>query len=1760
MAKAKNTFLKSKMNKDLDARILDKNEYRDAVNVQVNKSEGDEVGSLENVLGNTKAADVGDHTGASGLNCIGQIVDDSTGIAYLFYTNHNGNINYYNPSAKHFIIAFDSNTNTLTTLVEGAFLNFSTKHPIYGVNVLENLLFWTDNRNQPRKINIQKASTISGYYTTEDQISVAKYNPHKSIELFSESELSSGDYESTMKDVSSFYLPNGGKGIIKNNVTAGDTQVNLSTLEGDIVVPGPYGTTGATVSYTTATNPPSIVEVAGVTVSSFTYNDSTDAWEVTVTGGTLPDLNDITQSIVFNANPYYNKDYAGDPTYLQDKFVRFGYRFKFDDDEYSLFSTFTQSTFIPKQDGYFMYVKKDEADNVQDVNDQDAAYRSSIVSFMENKVDNIELRIPLPFDNYELQDKLKVKSLEILYKESDEPSVKVVDSIDIDTIFNAAATCQAAAATTTTTLTVDNVQGGINIGDRITGFGILGTSVVTVDNYVPDNPDENPSTSGTITLSSAQTIAEDTVLTIGETDYYIYNYESKKPFKTLPERDLIRVYDKIPVRAFAQEVSGNRVIYGNFQNKHTAPDHLNYNVAITEKSEFSLNEVTVDADAIPSGSTTITFTNYTPKAGSTIEIGYIVICPGIPEGTLVTSVTAGGGNTGTITIDNATTANIDLGQVIIIEPGGDTKNTSSVIEYPNHSVKTNRNYQVGVILSDRYGRQSGVILSDNKDLITIGGNKFIGSTVYSPYIDSNVQPDEWRGNSIKMLFNETIATEKNLSIGLPGVYNGDPTSSDYNPLGWYTFKVVVKQTEQEYYNVYLPGIMAAYPNDTSLEVGKTSHIALISDNINKVPRDLNEVGPDQDQFRSSVKLYGRVENSDVEVSETLGNIGDSNLQYYPGRTFDFASTVATNIDLFDYNPQDPPAPNYFPQFYSVESNPYIARINTAKKIGQVADVNFTAVTAIIAVTATTDTLQLTSVSGESADIEIGDKVVGPGFPDDLVVSGSGFTSGNAAGQNWKVAGTGFTGTTVEFYNDVVGGNPPGSAAIVAGQTMDTQAGVPEGTVVLSVDTNGGPPNNTIVELNNIVQLSGGTLVDFTEPSELVVSTAVPVTLGDSINVYSAAAPGIQYLAVYETEPVQSLLDIFWETSTTGFIKDINDVIINENDGGSGAAGLSNWNDNPFNESLRSGEDCLQAPIYLVDNFGAAIPSGDIDVPLALDSVVDDNGINVQTEYVFDPYPFPGPTVQQPVFSFEETSSGSYEYMLKTADGFASFIYYGADEGARNFTLTFSAVVNDLPITITQNLSLGNTQPHIPTSSGNTSDVKVLNDQTSVTEIKVYTGSDDIGNGWDVTTTNTSYPLPAGLQTTGSNFTPPEDPVLEFGVVNAVNNSNTFVTYNWASGIINVDDLLYRATGNNVGNVPSGTYIESIQVDTPIAGQTTFTVSKNITVPAYTSNPSAKLTFGSPGTLEVDQAVTVGEDQILNVANTSELWDDCPLAPFYPGGTNVRYIGELKAVNGAGWRSSDLLGNSKKSEDLTFTKISEVRGAGTPGEATTNYFALENPGYSFLGASAKIDLVNTGYQDANMPSDVYTITYEVSDPGDTVQCQAIVNTGIVICKIQEWTLNGVYSGSGVPYTGKFIFVQVCDPNGALPPFGTGINGWYCWIDGNQDSGDFPSWNNLISSNGSNNIIINPTSDGTGYANMSTTGWTAKFTFLQDQNNPVPGGYTFYGLLTHIANNSAITGGDLIGGGGPDRYQWTLTAGTDTNTPLVPSTSNYAFSIV
>ncbi len=59
MAEIKNSFLQSKMNKDLDDRLIPNGEYRDAQNISVGKSEADDIGALETILGNELSTNFG---------------------------------------------------------------------------------------------------------------------------------------------------------------------------------------------------------------------------------------------------------------------------------------------------------------------------------------------------------------------------------------------------------------------------------------------------------------------------------------------------------------------------------------------------------------------------------------------------------------------------------------------------------------------------------------------------------------------------------------------------------------------------------------------------------------------------------------------------------------------------------------------------------------------------------------------------------------------------------------------------------------------------------------------------------------------------------------------------------------------------------------------------------------------------------------------------------------------------------------------------------------------------------------------------------------------------------------------------------------------------------------------------------------------------------------------------------------------------------------------------------------------------------------------------------------------------------------------------------------------------------------------------------------------------------------------------------------------------------------------------------------------
>ena len=115
---------------------------------------------------------------------------------------------------------------------------------------------------------------------------------------------------------------------------------------------------------------------------------------------------------------------------------------------------------------------------------------------------------------------------------------------------------------------------------------------------------------------------------------------------------------------------------------------------------------------------------------------------------------------------------------------------------------------------------------------------------------------------------------------------------DPNPLGWQSYKIVVKQQEQEYYNVYLPGYVLGYPAIPGKDYGRIAFASVFGDNVNKIPRDLQDVGPLQSEFSTEVGLFGRVNNPSISnLGKGVGGYYMErflawNTQYFPGRIKD----------------------------------------------------------------------------------------------------------------------------------------------------------------------------------------------------------------------------------------------------------------------------------------------------------------------------------------------------------------------------------------------------------------------------------------------------------------------------------------------------------------------------------------------------------------------------------------------------------------------------------------------------------------------------------------------------------------------------------------------------------------------------------------------------------------------------------------------------------------------------------------------------------
>ena len=168
MPKFTRNFTAGKMNKTFDERVVPNGEYIDAMNVRMGSTENSEFGVIENTKGNFSLTTLKFQNTLLSVDarCIGAYEDGSIETIYWFV--HDPSFPLGATGKLDLIVSFNTTTLSLTyhviTINNGGnvdtTLNFNPEYLITGVNKIENLLFFTDNYNAPRVINVTSSYAV----------------------------------------------------------------------------------------------------------------------------------------------------------------------------------------------------------------------------------------------------------------------------------------------------------------------------------------------------------------------------------------------------------------------------------------------------------------------------------------------------------------------------------------------------------------------------------------------------------------------------------------------------------------------------------------------------------------------------------------------------------------------------------------------------------------------------------------------------------------------------------------------------------------------------------------------------------------------------------------------------------------------------------------------------------------------------------------------------------------------------------------------------------------------------------------------------------------------------------------------------------------------------------------------------------------------------------------------------------------------------------------------------------------------------------------------------------------------------------------------------------------------------------------------------------------------------------------------------------------------------------------------------------------
>tara|TARA_Y100001938_G_scaffold135085_1_gene196340 strand:+ start:2457 stop:8069 length:5613 start_codon:yes stop_codon:yes gene_type:complete len=517
MPDIKNTFAQGKMNKSLDERIIPKGQYKDAMNIQVSTSDDSDVGTVQNILGNTKINSINSSQGGGNIGgsweCVGSIADEKNNKLYWFGWN----------ATKDAIFEYDTNPatpelNLILVDVSKNVLKFEEDQFITGINIVDNLLMWTDGVNEPRCINIDDCRDGSANFTTqtqftggvtggdikEEHITLIKKKPTQAptVELVTVgsaltsgvsqninfSTYSVGDTIDIKVDLDTFVAYTSGITLTEEYIDAlGTTYSAGTTLSSDLIDAVRLNIEADDVLLL---SDPAAQGVLPNNAQIRLVVDSAPTFAQQIASPSVTLINQIISCTILSIQtdtPATTLSYDFVVEDLEDllfskTFPRFSYRYKYKDGEYSAFGPFTDIIFSP---GQFSIHPTREPYN----------------SAMETRIKEIVLK---DFVTHDIPD--GVIEIDLLYKPDNSTVVYAIDTV----IYS---------STNKAWTTVDGTNATIDL---------------------PSSSAVTPSNTG------------------------FYRIKSENIYAALPSNQLLRPFDNVPKKAKAQDFTAGRLMYGNY--------------------------------------------------------------------------------------------------------------------------------------------------------------------------------------------------------------------------------------------------------------------------------------------------------------------------------------------------------------------------------------------------------------------------------------------------------------------------------------------------------------------------------------------------------------------------------------------------------------------------------------------------------------------------------------------------------------------------------------------------------------------------------------------------------------------------------------------------------------------------------------------------------------------------------------------------------------------------------------------------------------------------------------------------------------------------------------------------------------------------------------------------------------------------------------------------------------------------------------------